>query len=74
MEPQWLKQEIGTCLEDAGVLEFELKLGFFQGQPASWRDFHTATAIGRYMYIFGGRGKFSSNKTSVDRDTTTWKI
>lgn len=28
----------------------------FQGQPASWRDFHTATAIGRYMYIFGGRG------------------
>lgn len=28
----------------------------FQGQPASWRDFHTATAIGRYMYIYGGRG------------------
>ncbi|EDO42909.1 predicted protein [Nematostella vectensis] len=24
--------------------------------PASWRDFHTATAIGTDMYIFGGRG------------------
>jgi hypothetical protein len=30
---------------------------FFQGEPASWRDFHTATSVGKYMYIFGGRGK-----------------
>lgn len=22
-----------------------------------WRDFHTATAVGSDMYIFGGRGK-----------------
>lgn len=26
------------------------------GQPPSYRDFHSATAIGNRMYIFGGRG------------------
>ena len=28
-----------------------------QGKPAKWRDFHSATAVGTNMYIFGGRGK-----------------
>ncbi|XP_027055709.1 kelch domain-containing protein 3 isoform X1 [Pocillopora verrucosa] len=26
------------------------------GEPAKWRDFHSATAVGTNMYIFGGRG------------------
>ncbi|XP_013382215.1 kelch domain-containing protein 3 [Lingula anatina] len=26
------------------------------GTPARWRDFHSATGIGHFMYIFGGRG------------------
>ena len=25
------------------------------GEPARWRDFHSATGIGDKMYIFGGR-------------------
>ena len=29
----------------------------FQGKPAKWRDFHSATAVGTNMYIFGGRGR-----------------
>jgi len=36
------------------------------GTCPQWRDFHTATAIGSKMYIFGGRsdhlGQFHSNK------------
>lgn len=27
-----------------------------KGTPPRWRDFHSATAIDHYMYIFGGRG------------------
>lgn len=27
-----------------------------KGEPPSYRDFHSATAINNYMYIFGGRG------------------
>uniref|UniRef100_T1J5X1 Kelch domain-containing protein 3 n=1 Tax=Strigamia maritima TaxID=126957 RepID=T1J5X1_STRMM len=27
-----------------------------KGTPPRWRDFHSATAVGHYMYIFGGRG------------------
>ena len=30
---------------------------FLKGKPAKWRDFHSATAVGTNMYIFGGRGK-----------------
>ena len=30
-------------------------LTYFQGTPARWRDFHSATGIGDNMYIFGGR-------------------
>ncbi|XP_044183332.1 kelch domain-containing protein 3-like isoform X1 [Acropora muricata] len=45
------------------------------GKPAKWRDFHSATAVGTSMYIFGGRGdkrgqehsgeEVYSNKVSV---------
>jgi len=27
-----------------------------KGDPPSYRDFHSATAIGNFMYVFGGRG------------------
>ncbi|KAK8769789.1 hypothetical protein V5799_013748 [Amblyomma americanum] len=27
-----------------------------KGQPPQWRDFHTASVIGRRMYVWGGRG------------------
>ena len=30
-----------------------------QGKPAKWRDFHSATAVGTSMYIFGGRGEIT---------------
>jgi len=33
----------------------------FQGKPAKWRDFHSATAVGTNMYIFGGRGRSARN-------------
>lgn len=29
---------------------------WLQGEPPSFRDFHTATAVDGRMYIFGGRG------------------
>jgi len=32
-----------------------------QGKPAKWRDFHSATAVGTNMYIFGGRGRSARN-------------
>ncbi|XP_063300283.1 kelch domain-containing protein 3 [Pelobates fuscus] len=36
-----------------------------RGSPARWRDFHSATVIGRRMFVFGGRadrsGPFHSN-------------
>ncbi|XP_029448645.1 kelch domain-containing protein 3 isoform X3 [Rhinatrema bivittatum] len=55
----------------------------FQGMPARWRDFHSATIIGTKMYVFGGRadrfGPFHSNheiycnKIKVfDTDTNCW--
>ncbi|XP_063426768.1 kelch domain-containing protein 3-like [Mytilus trossulus] len=31
------------------------------GEPARWRDFHTATGIGHLMYIFGGRSDHGGN-------------
>ncbi|XP_028417553.1 kelch domain-containing protein 3-like isoform X1 [Dendronephthya gigantea] len=54
------------------------------GEPASWRDFHTATAVGKYMYIFGGRGdvlgEIHSNQEIYDNqiivfdtETYTWQ-
>lgn len=32
-----------------------------QGEPARWRDFHTATGVGNLMYIFGGRSDHGGN-------------
>nr|BAB23704.1 unnamed protein product [Mus musculus] len=36
-----------------------------KGNPARWRDFHSATMLGNHMYVFGGRadrfGPFHSN-------------
>ncbi|XP_059161103.1 kelch domain-containing protein 3-like [Physella acuta] len=53
------------------------------GKPARWRDFHTATAVGDIMYIFGGRcdvggDQFTNNEIYCNKvmafDTTsnTW--
>ncbi|GFS24429.1 kelch domain-containing protein 3 [Elysia marginata] len=53
------------------------------GKPARWRDFHTATAIGSTMYVFGGRcdvggDQFTNNEIycnrimSLDTSTNTW--
>ena len=33
----------------------------FQGIPARFRDFHSATAIGNVMYVFGGRSDLSGH-------------
>uniref|UniRef100_A0A914WP69 Kelch domain-containing protein 3 n=1 Tax=Plectus sambesii TaxID=2011161 RepID=A0A914WP69_9BILA len=53
------------------------------GVAPAWRDFHTATAIGRRMYVFGGRsdqlGQFHSSRDVyfdklkyLDLADTTW--
>lgn len=53
------------------------------GKPARWRDFHTSTAIGTVMYVFGGRcdvggDQFTNNEIycnrimSLDTLTNTW--
>uniref|UniRef100_A0A0B7A1U0 Kelch domain-containing protein 3 n=1 Tax=Arion vulgaris TaxID=1028688 RepID=A0A0B7A1U0_9EUPU len=53
------------------------------GKPARWRDFHTATAVGDIMYIFGGRGdvsgeRFTNNEfycnniRAFDTSSNTW--
>ncbi|RUS81731.1 hypothetical protein EGW08_010485 [Elysia chlorotica] len=53
------------------------------GKPARWRDFHTTTAIGTTMYVFGGRcdvggDQFTNNEIycnrimSFDTLTNTW--
>lgn len=54
-----------------------------KGIPAIWRDFHSATAIGNIMYVFGGRSDVSGetfsnreiycNKIQMfDTVTNTW--
>ncbi|XP_033106357.1 kelch domain-containing protein 3-like isoform X2 [Anneissia japonica] len=54
-----------------------------RGNAAYWRDFHSAVAIGQYMFIFGGRSdkngqwfsdnEFYSNKLEVfDTKSKTW--
>ncbi|CAG5114765.1 unnamed protein product, partial [Candidula unifasciata] len=54
-----------------------------RGKPARWRDFHTATAIGNIMYVFGGRGdvcgdRFTNNEfycskvRAFDTSCNTW--
>lgn len=54
-----------------------------KGVPAIWRDFHSATAIGNIMYVFGGRsdvsGEMFSNREiycnkiqMFDTVTNTW--
>ena len=55
---------------------FEWKLvNYFGGTPPLARDFHTATAIGDCMFVFGGRSKGQGGEYYCDRlsifDTTT---
>ena len=56
---------------------------FYQGETAQWRDFHTATAVGHVMYVFGGRcdegGDIFTNHeiycnkmAAFDTGTCTW--
>ena len=35
---------------------------YFSREPPMYRDFHTATAIGDKMFIFGGRSDKSANE------------
>ncbi|KAK0042490.1 kelch domain-containing protein 3 [Biomphalaria pfeifferi] len=62
---------------------FEWVAVIFNGNPARWRDFHTATAIGTVMYIYGGRcdhggDQFTNNEfycnrlMAFDTVTETW--
>lgn len=55
----------------------------WQGTPARWRDFHSATGLGNLMYVFGGRSDYGGeiftnheiycNKIQVfDTSTSTW--
>jgi len=41
------------------LLTFHWELIHCRGEPPIYRDFHSATAIGHYMFIFGGRSDLS---------------
>ena len=54
-----------------------------KGLPAKWRDFHTASAMGNKMYIFGGRSDeggenftnreiYCNSMHTYDSVTNTW--
>jgi N-acetylneuraminic acid mutarotase len=55
------EEEIGLFSQDVHALDLNTLtwslITPIQGQPPSFRDFHTATVyLDRYMFIFGGRG------------------
>ena len=45
------------CMHGTGYIPFDVGVYVYtdQGIPPSWRDFHSASAIGDLMYVFGGR-------------------
>lgn len=53
------EEELDQFSQDVYVLDFKTMIWHHikaKGRPPRRRDFHSATAIGQYMYIFGGRG------------------
>lgn len=53
------EEEIDRFSQDVHALDFRTMRWTYiiaQGEPPSYRDFHSATALGDRMYIFGGRG------------------
>ncbi|KAJ9595231.1 hypothetical protein L9F63_013468 [Diploptera punctata] len=53
------EEEIDRFSQDVHVLNFRTMHWSYVctlGEPPSYRDFHSATALGDRMYIFGGRG------------------
>ncbi|XP_069675101.1 kelch domain-containing protein 3 isoform X2 [Periplaneta americana] len=53
------EEEIDRFSQDVHALDLRTMRWTYiitQGEPPSYRDFHSATALGDRMYIFGGRG------------------
>ncbi|XP_067009770.1 kelch domain-containing protein 3 isoform X2 [Anabrus simplex] len=53
------EEEIDRFSQDVHALDLRTmkwRYVITQGEPPSYRDFHSATAVGSRMYIFGGRG------------------
>lgn len=52
------EEELNEFSQDVYALDFKMMIWSYikvKGSPPRKRDFHSATAIGHYMYIFGGR-------------------
>ncbi|XP_064484621.1 kelch domain-containing protein 3-like isoform X2 [Ornithodoros turicata] len=72
--------------QEVHVLDFETmhwQYVYTRGLPPQWRDFHSATALGHRMYVWGGRGDsqgpFHSQRevycnriAYLDTPTSTW--
>lgn len=53
------EEEEDQFSQDVHALHFPTVTWYYvstKGTPPRWRDFHSATAVGHCMYIFGGRG------------------
>ncbi|KAL1139782.1 hypothetical protein AAG570_006759 [Ranatra chinensis] len=63
------EEEFEIYSQDVYVLNlqtFHWSFVLTQGPPPEYRDFHTATAIGNRMYIFGGRSDWIGPHSSDD--------
>ncbi len=44
---------------------YSIKIHILKGEPPSYRDHHSATAVNNCMYIFGGRGNIGPEHSYV---------
>lgn len=72
--------------QDVHMLDFDTmqwQYVYTRGLPPQWRDFHSATALGTRMYIWGGRGDsqgpyhsqrevYCNRIAYLDTTTSTW--
>lgn len=74
---------ISSTLVKGGFNKYFINFFFFQGESPPYTDFHTGTAIGNRMYVFGGRSDRAAPNTSeqdyypndimyLDTDTCMW--
>jgi len=65
------EEDFDRFTQDVHALDFETMTWYYvvtKSTPPKWRDFHSACAIGHYMYIFGGRGDRQGPYHSPDED------
>lgn len=57
---EYLTDQYSQEVHSLDLITFRWDFVLTKGTPPSHRDFHSATAVGNRMYIFGGRGDLNS--------------